>query len=183
MNNLDAVDRANLKRVEKHAVDVLRAASTLGTVIIVTNATERWMHQTLREMPRLCRKIDKEEIDVIHARRVYARGLQAARNSNAFDWKTHTIRKEVIKFLDKIGEMKPDPGDFRVLCVGDGDAEIEAARKLKDDIDKNCLRILKLAEEPDVSTMCRQLYNLARQMEQFVNEGGFQEKHLVIYSD
>lgn len=114
-------------------------------------------------MPRLRRMIDRNDIEVIHARRVYAREVfrhdpsLAARNSTAFDWKTHVFRKEVTKFLDANEEMEPDPEDFMVLCVGDSEAETEAARKLRDEIGEDCVRILKLAEEPDVSTMCRQV--------------------------
>lgn len=188
---IDEDTQSEVARVEKHSIKFLHAVNDLGTVIIVTNASLRWVEDAIEYMPDMRSLLDQYGIEVVSARDDCKRTNPFMYYYNLISptgWKRRTFCAEVRKYLEAndYEDCDPEPDDFRVLCVGDSEQETSAALQLEfynPCVDKDCLRILKLEEHPGIGTMCHQLFHLARCAEKFVKEEEFQEVRLVIYQN
>lgn len=129
VDDVDDAGRARLKRVEREAVALLRAAQKHnGYVKIVTVASESWVWDvSARLMPRLRQYIRDAGIEVQSARDDY----QAHAPDDPHTWKYWAFKHQ----LDK---CYPDSQDLDCIVVGDGSPERYAARQVA-------------AENPDIA--------------------------------
>lgn len=184
-----------LGRVDKHAADVLHAAAELGTAHIFTNLERHNLGDLFAKMPLTRSIIEKYGIPKWCAKEDYIsqfrhRDPLKARNSTSRDWKRSSYRESVLSVLhdfdnddstdSDFDDLSAYPEYFRVLCVVVDNGDIKAARDLSGEMNKSCMRIMKLAFKKN---MRAQLHNVARQMEDFVKKEGFQEEYVTVGSD
>lgn len=174
-------ERDGLKRVEDKTLALLREADAVGKVIIVTNADNEWVSESKDAMPCVRELLDELRIEVISARERYEDDLDCSTEGiPPTKWKRHVFSEELDNHLTAKNIAEPDPDEFRVVSIGDGWAEFDAARSLGADINEDCLRIWRLADKPGFDTICTQLQTVERGIGEFAHKEGLQERYEVI---
>lgn len=154
--------RDELRSVAEAASKTLRAARSVGRVLIVTNAIQGWVQSTASKfLPELVDEV--ADIPVISARSIFEpQGVvDPAR------WKAFCFQR-LVRYL-KVGE--PDVGHF--VSIGDSWHERAAALEVAQDPNLYChIKSVKLFERPSVAQIAEQLNVVAPQMAFLSLHGG-----------
>lgn len=124
----------------------LKTITTIGKVIIVTNALLDWIHVSSIVLPKTYTLLKKIKI-------VSARGTYRDKSSNIMDWKT-------MAFHDVVDEEFSDDSLMHVISVGDAEYEYQALialNKLKSNETKKYLKSVRFIKNPSHDTLIEQL--------------------------
>lgn len=151
---LDAKRRAQLNDLETNVMVLLAALQRVGTVVIITNAIERYVELTAAAfLPRVAAWLTRHEVCVVSARGWY----EAAFPTDVAAWKLHAFQDVVAAWRVSHAGALPT----HVISVGDSLYERWAAHTLAHMHDGHqiaSIKTLKLKDAPS----CRDLTAQAR---------------------
>ncbi len=142
--------------LESSVIELLRESKRHGTVKIVSNGNMRWLLFAIRGyMPRLLRFLRRNNIEVISA--------VDRRRANVNDpmiWKHDVFRH----LLADIYDRTICPCLVKLISVGDGEAERQAALSLSSFLPLNRIRIVKFPPNPSLPDLDMRLQNMREQI-------------------
>lgn len=146
----------------------LKNTTTMGKVVIVTNALLDWIHISSIVLPKTYVLLKKIKI-------VSARGTYKSKSSNMMDWK-------MMAFHDVVDEEFQDESLMHVISVGDAEYEYQALialNKKKNTGEKKYLKSVRFVKNPSHDTLIEQLemLNLA------IQDVWLKKKHLDLLFD
>mmetsp|Transcript_110764 Transcript_110764/g.357430 ORF Transcript_110764/g.357430 Transcript_110764/m.357430 type:complete len:347 (-) Transcript_110764:121-1161(-) len=185
----EVADAEALKLHAEVVADLLRLASMLGHVRIVTMASKGWVEETTRRlMPSLEGLLEELDITVALAREDVPRSsmreaFAEAREPSQF-LKTRAMKQVIVDFYRNgcRNDRRKRPRSWKnLLSVGDSEAERHALqdvilRRLQKDHSgrgKACrCKTLKLVDEPDLPTLTKELCRVAMLLHSLVFHDG-----------
>lgn len=120
---IDEDTQSEVARVEKHSIKFLHAVNDLGTVIIVTNASLRWVEDAIEYMPDMRSLLDQYGIEVVSARDDCKRTNPFMYYYNLISptgWKRRTFCAEVRKYLEANDYEDCDRSQTTSVCCVSG---------------------------------------------------------------
>lgn len=139
-------EKKMVESIEYYVQEILNKALSKGTVLIITNSSEGWVETcTYSYYPNLVPLLDK--INIISARSLYEKKFPL----NPLIWK--------IKAFDDLKEKFNFENCLltNIICIGDDNSEIIAAKKLSANFDKCIIKTIKLRESPKLKELIKQL--------------------------
>ena len=142
-----------MNTIEYYISEILNKALSKGNVLIITNSSDGWV-QTCAKFyyPNLLPILDK--INIISSRELYQNEFP----NDPITWKIKTFNdlKEKFNFNKCIVS--------NIICIGDDNSEIIAAKKLGENF-KNCLvKTIKFREKPDLTDLIKQMILINEQI-------------------
>jgi len=135
--------RTVLDQVAALVKQTLLLASTLGTVIIITNAETGWVELSCKKfMPSLCETV--QQLKCVSARSTFEpKGV-----ASPFDWKVKAFEQEIELFYsDRMMTCRRN-----IISFGDSAHEREAVMQVTRQMD-SVAKSLKFVERPDVEQL------------------------------
>jgi len=137
-----------MSRIEYYVSEILKKALNKGEVFIITNSEEGWVQQCAEfYYPNLISILEK--INIISARSLYQKNYPL----EPLMWKIKAFDDLRKKFNFEKCVVS------NIICLGDNNYEIIAAKKLGEEFKKNnCLiKTIKLREKPDLKELIKQI--------------------------
>lgn len=142
---------AACRSLEDAVIDLLKICLVVAQVQIVSNASMDWITQSMAiYMPNLRWFVERNSIRLISAR-----DLAGDSSSDASIWKTDVFMREILRIQSASGAVN-------FISVGDGDAELEAARSLRSESPDTVLKCVRLRRRPSMDVMEKQITWLKR---------------------
>ena len=149
-NNLFFYENANEKKImetiESYIEEILNKSLSKGTVLIITNSSKGWVESCAKfYYPNLIPILKK--IYIISARELYSEKYPG----DPLTWKINAFNdlKERFNFIKcKI---------TNIICIGDDNSEIIAAKKLGESINECLVKTIKFREAPKLDELIKQL--------------------------
>ena len=140
----------------KVVIRVLTLAKTLGDVIIVTNAIDKWVEDSTS-------RYFNEVSDIISTIPIIS-----ARNKYQNIFPTDYITWKSLIFLDRLDK---NPHIEKLISIGDSNIEKNAAKQsvLLCDSKVEC-KTIKFIEQPTIILLKKQLIQLEEKFEEFIND-------------
>ena len=146
-------EKKMMKSIEFYVEEILIKALNMGTVFIITNSSEGWVEAcTHSYYPNLISLLKK--INIISARALYEEEFPA----KPLMWK--------IKAFNDIKE-RFSAENYRltnIICIGDDNSEIIAAKSLSKKFDNCLIKTIKLRESPELKELIKQLILVSEQI-------------------
>jgi hypothetical protein len=162
--NLDYYDRKNIRDLAEIVIRILKLASKLGYVTIVTNAEENWVIESTALYMREAFKI-VSDIPIISARQKYEKTLP----NDFLNWKALT-------FIEEIDSSKSVE---KVVSIGDSSYEKDGIKKAVSLCNtKVTCKTIKLKEFPSIEVLIKQLIELEENLEKFINDDTIEDFYL-----
>ena len=142
-----------MNTIEYYVAEILKKALSKGTVLIITNSSDGWVHACAKfYYPNLIPILDK--IKIISSRELYQNEYPA----EPIIWKVKTFNDLKYKFnFEKCSVSN-------IICIGDDNSEILAAKKLGEGF-KNCLvKTIKFREKPNLTDLIKQIILINEQI-------------------
>ena len=142
-----------MSRIEYYIIEILNIALDKGTVLIITNSGEGWVEASAKYYyPNLIPLL--KDIYIISSRELY----QKEYPGKPLTWKINTFYdlKEKLNFKKDIL--------INIICIGDDNSEIIAAKKLGENFDKCLVKTIKFRESPDLKELIKQLILINEQI-------------------
>ncbi len=130
--------------------DLLAKLLKCGKVVIVTNATLKWITMTLQILPNT-KKVIRNNIDVISAKDMYHK-----KYADMMLWKKLIFRDLVIKYF------KENKYAENIISVGDASYEFNALVELYNKKKKRILKTIRLLQSPTYDLLIDQLEVLTK---------------------
>ena len=148
-NNLFFYENENEKRmmksIEYYIEEIFNKALNKGTVLIITNSSEGWVEACARfYYPNLISVL--KDIYIISSRELY----QEKYPREPETWKIRTFNdlKEKFNFEECVSN---------IICFGDDNNEIIAAKKLGENINNCLIKTVKFRDKPNLKEIFKQL--------------------------
>ena len=142
-----------MNRIEFYVSEILNKALSKGEVAIITNSGDGWVHACAKfYYPNLIPILKK--INIISARDLYEKEYP----SDPQTWKIKAFNdlKKIFNF-EKCSVSN-------IICIGDNNCEIIAAKKLGEEF-KNCLvKTIKFREKPNLKELIKQIILVDKQI-------------------
>ena len=149
-NNVFFYENENEKRmmkvIESYVEEILNKALSKGTVLIITNSSEGWVEACAKfYYPNLIPIL--KDIYIISARELY----QEIYPTEPSTWKLRTFNdlKDKFNFEECL--------ITNIICFGDDNNEINAAKKLGESINNCLIKTVKFRDKPNLKDMLKQL--------------------------
>ena len=139
-------EKRMMKSIEFYVEEILKKALSKGTVFIITNSSEGWVQScTYSYYPNLIPLLKK--INIISARALYEKEFP----SNPLLWKIKAFNdlKERFDFKNNLFT--------NIICIGDDNSEIIAAKSLSKKLESCLIKTIKLRESPKLKELIKQL--------------------------
>ena len=156
-NNLFFYENENekkmMKTIEYYIIEILNKALSKGTVLIITNSSEGWVEGCAKfYYPNLIPIF--KNIYIISARELYQEELP----NEPGTWKLRTFKdlKEKFNFEECLVT--------NIICFGDDNNEIFAAKKLGETINNCLIKTVKFRDKPNLQDMLKQLILINEQI-------------------
>ena len=156
-NNLFFFDNENEKKmintIEYYIIEILNKALDKGTVLIITNSADGWVEACTKfYYPNLISMLNR--IYIISSRELY----QKEYPGNPLTWKIKTFNdlKNIFNF--------EKPFIINIVCIGDDNNEIIAAKNLAETTNKCIVKTIKFREGPDIKELIKQLILINEQL-------------------
>ena len=146
-------EKRMMESIEFYVEEILIKSLSKGTVFIITNSSEGWVEAcTYSFYPNLVPLLKK--INIISARTLYEKKFP----SKPLMWKINAFNdiKEKYNF-----ENCPLTN---IICIGDDNSEIIAAKNLSQKLDNCLIKTIKLRESPELKELIKQLILLSEQI-------------------
>mmetsp|Transcript_7446 Transcript_7446/g.23407 ORF Transcript_7446/g.23407 Transcript_7446/m.23407 type:complete len:383 (-) Transcript_7446:69-1217(-) len=161
------------------AGQLLRAASSLGTVVLVTLADRAWVGACVRDyLPELAEQV--AALDVFHAGEESVGQMRAGAD---LDLASLQKKRAMEKAMDTLASrLGPKTTWESLVSIGDSEAERSAAK----DIGRECkitgrvnwTKTVKLRDHPDIAQLTSQLQALERMLPELVAHQGSRNVNL-----
>ena len=142
-----------MNTIEYYIVEILNKALSKGTVLIITNSSDGWVHACAKfYYPNLIPILDK--IKIISARELY----QSEYPSEPMTWKVKTFNDLKHKFnFEKCAVSN-------IICIGDDNYEIIAAKKLGENFENCLVKTIKCRDKPNLTDLIKQIILINEQI-------------------
>ena len=142
-----------MNTIECYVVEILNKALSKGTVLIITNSSDGWVHACAKfYYPNLIPILDK--IKIISARELY----QSEYPSEPMTWKVKTFNDLKHKFnFEKCAVSN-------IICIGDDNYEIIAAKKLGENFENCLVKTIKCRDKPNLTDLIKQIILINEQI-------------------
>lgn len=159
---LEEWQELELKELARYAIETLRVAKRLGTVVLVTNAERGWIELSCtRFLPTLLPLL--EGLKLVSARTLY----ESARCPTPCEWKIAAFSCELDRVFGRSDDRRKN-----ILSIGDSTHEREAVLVATAPL-KNCrTKSLKFVERPKLDQLCRQHLLMASCLRRIVHHDG-----------
>mmetsp|Transcript_10630 Transcript_10630/g.32539 ORF Transcript_10630/g.32539 Transcript_10630/m.32539 type:complete len:235 (+) Transcript_10630:235-939(+) len=140
--------------VERIAMRFLLEACQFGPVVIITNSDAGWVETSAeRYMPELRKLIQRLHIKIVSAKDSFS-----STHTDPTQWKIRAFREQAKLHF-------PASDAINVLVIGDGEAEVEAASILAEELPNGFVKMVRFAKSPTLDMLNRQLSLLLRKFE------------------
>lgn len=142
-----------MNTIEYYIVEILNKVLSKGTVLIITNSGDGWVRSCANfYYPNLIPILDK--ITIISARELY----QDKFPTDPIIWKVKTFNdlKQVFNF-EKCAVSN-------IICIGDDNSEIIAAKKLGESFDNCLVKTIKFRDKPNLNDLIKQIILINEQI-------------------
>lgn len=133
--------------VDNVVADLLRKLVRYSIVVIVTNASTRWIDATVEVLPQVKDILDRYTVQVISAREMY----QDVYPNSVSLWKKHVFRNLEKKYSQNSRTVK------EIISVGDADYEFNALTDLYNHSSSLILKTVRFMKQPSYNTLVDQL--------------------------
>lgn len=162
--NMDYYDKKLMRDLTEIVIKILKLASTLGEVIIVTNAEEKWVIESTAIYMRDAFNIISD-ITIISARQKYEKSLP----NDFLNWKALTFIEEIDNSMSV----------EKVVSIGDASYEKDGIKKAVSLCNtKVSCKTIKLIELPSIEVLIKQLIQLEQNLEKFINDDTTEDFYL-----
>ena len=147
-----------MNTIEYYIAEILKKALDKGIVLIITNSSDGWVNACSKfYYPNLLPILEK--INIISARELY----QDEYPNDPVTWKIKTFNDLKQKFNFEKCLVS------NIICIGDDNSEILAAKKLGEGF-KNCLvKTIKFREKPNLTDLIKQIILINEQIMRVYN--------------
>ena len=142
-----------MNTIEYYISEILNKALSKGNVLIITNSSEGWVQTCAKFFyPNLLPILDK--ISIISSRELYQNKFP----NDPITWKIKTFNdlKEKFNFNKCIVS--------NIICIGDDNSEIIAAKKLGENFNNCLVKTIKFREKPDLTDLIKQMILINEQI-------------------
>ena len=142
-----------MNTIEYYVAEILKKALSKGTVLIITNSSDGWVHACAKfYYPNLIPILDK--IKIISSRELY----QNAYPAEPIIWKVKTFNDLKYKFnFEKCSVSN-------IICIGDDNSEIIAAKKLGENFENCLVKTIKFRDKPNLTDLIKQIILINEQI-------------------
>ena len=142
-----------MNTIEYYVSEILSKALSKGTVLIITNSSDGWVHACAKfYYPNLIPILD--EIKIISSRELY----QSEYPSEPIIWKVKTFNDLKYKFnFEKCSVSN-------IICIGDDNSEIIAAKKLGENFENCLVKTIKFRDKPNLTDLIKQIILINEQI-------------------
>ena len=151
--NESALEKKMIKSIEYYVEEILNKALNKGTVLIITNSSEGWVEYCVYSYYRNLIPLLKQ-INIISARTLYEQEFP----SEPLTWKIKTFNDLTQKFNFEKCLLT------NIICIGDDNSEIIAAKKLANNFECCLVKTIKLRESPKLKELIKQLILINEQI-------------------
>ena len=157
-----------MNKIEYYVAEILNKALSKGTVLIITNSSDGWVHSCAQfYYPNLLPILD--QIKIISARELY----QSQFPTDPIMWKVKTFNDLKQKFNFEKCVVS------NLICIGDDNSEIIAAKKLGESFENCLVKTIKFRDKPNLTELIKQIILINEQILRVYNY----PKSLTIYVD
>ena len=157
-----------MNKIEYYVAEILNKALSKGTVLIITNSSDGWVHSCAQfYYPNLLPILD--QIKIISARELY----QSQFPTDPIMWKVKTFNDLKQKFNFEKCVVS------NLICIGDDNSEIIAAKKLGESYENCLVKTIKFRDKPNLTELIKQIILINEQILRVYNY----PKSLTIYVD
>ena len=157
-----------MNTIEYYVVEILNKALSKGTVLIITNSSDGWVHACAEfYYPNLLPIL--QQIKIISASELYQNQYPA----NPIMWKVKTFNDLKQKFNFEKCVVS------NLICIGDDNSEIIAAKKLGGSFENCLVKTIKFRDKPNLTELIKQIILINDQILRVYNY----PKSLTIYVD
>ena len=143
----------SIKSIEYYVEEILSKALNKGTVLIITNSSEGWVEYCVYSYYKNLIPLLKQ-INIISARTLYEQEFP----SEPLTWKIKTFNDLTEKFNFEKCLLT------NIICIGDDNSEIIAAKKLANNFENCLVKTIKLRESPKLKELIKQLILINEQI-------------------
>ena len=142
-----------MNTIEYYVAEILKKALSKGTVLIITNSSDGWVHACAKfYYPNLIPILDK--IKIISSRELYQNEYPA----EPIIWKVKTFNDLKYKFnFEKCSVSN-------IICIGDDNSEIIAAKKLGENFENCLVKTIKFRDKPNLTDLIKQIILINEQI-------------------
>ena len=151
--NESALEKRMIKSIEYYVEEILSKALNKGTVLIITNSSEGWVEYCVYSYYQNLIPLLKQ-INIISARTLYEQEFP----SEPLTWKIKTFNDLTEKFNFEKCLLT------NIICIGDDNSEIIAAKKLANNFENCLVKTIKLRESPKLKELIKQLILINEQI-------------------
>jgi len=151
--NESSLEKRMIKSIEYYVEEILSKALNKGTVLIITNSSEGWVEYCVYSYYQNLIPLLKQ-INIISARTLYEQEFP----SEPLTWKIKTFNDLTEKFNFEKCLLT------NIICIGDDNSEIIAAKKLADNFENCLVKTIKLRESPKLKELIKQLILINEQI-------------------
>ena len=151
--NESALEKKMIKSIEYYVEEILSKALNKGTVLIITNSSEGWVEYCVYSYYQNLIPLLKQ-INIISARTLYEQEFP----SEPLTWKIKTFNDLTEKFNFEKCLLT------NIICIGDDNSEIIAAKKLANNFENCLVKTIKLRESPKLKELIKQLILINEQI-------------------
>lgn len=160
-NNIFFHMNANEKRIvdtiEYYIIELLNKSLSKGTVLIISNSNEGWIHKCAKHYyPNLIPIL--KDVFIISSRDLY----QDKYPNDPVTWKVKT-------FTDLKKKFDLEKSVTNIICMGDDKCEIIAAKKLGENLSNCLVKTIKFRESPNFKDLIKQLILINEQIIRIYN--------------
>ena len=142
-----------MNTIEYYVAEILNKALSKGRVLIITNSSDGWVHSCAKfYYPNLLPILDK--INIISARELY----QEKFPNEPITWKVKTFNDLKQKFHFEKCLVS------NIICIGDDNSEIIAAKKLGENFENCLVKTIKFRDKPNLTDLIKQIILINEQI-------------------
>ena len=146
-------EKRYMNTIEHYVVEILKKALSKGEVLIITNSSDGWVHECAKfYYPNLLPILD--QINIISARELY----QDKFPYEPTTWKVKTFNDLKQKFHFEKCIVS------NIICIGDDNSEIIAAKKLGENFENCLVKTIKFRDKPNLTDLIKQIILINEQI-------------------
>ena len=147
-----------MNTIEYYVVEILNKALSKGTVLIISNSADGWVRSCANfYYPNLIPILDK--ITIISSRELYENKFP----TDPIIWKVKTFND--LKQIFNFEKCKVS----NIICIGDDNSEIIAAKKLGESFDNCLVKTIKFRDKPNLKDLIKQIILINEQILRIYN--------------
>mmetsp|Transcript_6330 Transcript_6330/g.19100 ORF Transcript_6330/g.19100 Transcript_6330/m.19100 type:complete len:223 (+) Transcript_6330:111-779(+) len=147
--------RGQLRLADELVYELLKQASSMGDIAIVTNAYQSWVELSARRyLPKTYKMLKSQNVNIVSARDKY----ESLSPSNPAKWK-------ILAFKNDFSKLQVPGTECNMLVVGDSMMDLVAAQEAFGTRKDACLKMVKFLDSPTLNQLITQLQSLRENLE------------------